>query len=235
MIIIDSALCSQEEEEERSDRWNSFLERQAESTQLTINGEFKVEDNKSLHANASEQEVDASSEKGVGDNFSGKEPDSNDSIENVSDKEEEPTTKETKPHRIQIWTEIRPSLHAIENMMSIRVKKKSNLSKDEQDTGSGKPLPSIEEARYIKGASEEDSEDEFYDVERSDPNQDVPSSDSVSSNIGGASDLTPMESLFPWKEELEVLVRGGVPMALRGEVRITFLSCLCTMNALLMN
>ncbi|EXB88496.1 TBC1 domain family member 8B [Morus notabilis] len=211
-----------EEEEERSDRWNSFLERPAESTQLPVNGESEVENNKSLHVEASGQEVDASLEKGVADDdFSGEEPGSNDSTENVSNKEDEPTqpsTKEKKLHRIQIWTEIRPSLHAIENMMSIRVKKKSNLSKDEQDLGTGKPLSSIEEARSLKGASEEDSEDEFYDVERSDPIQDVASSDSASSAVGGASDGIPTESLFPWKEELEVLVRGGVPMALRGEL-----------------
>lgn len=27
-------------------------------------------------------------------------------------------------------------------------------------------------------------------------------------------------SYFPWREELESLVRGGVPMALRGEVQL---------------
>lgn len=223
-------LCCQEEEEERSDRWNSFLERQAESAQLPVNGESKVEDNKSLRTEVSEQEIDASWEKGVvGDGD--EEPGSNDSTESVSNKEEEPATKETKTHRIQIWTEIRPSLYAIENMMSIRVKKKSNASKDEQDIGTGKPLPSIEEARSPKGVFEEDSEDEFYDVERSDPIQDAPSSDSISSSAaGGASDGVPTESLFPWREELEVLVRGGVPMALRGEVRVTCLTHLCDMK-----
>ena len=33
--------------------------------------------------------------------------------------------------------------------------------------------------------------------------------------------VVPYESLFPWKEELVCLVRGGVPMALRGEVKLT--------------
>ncbi|PON75377.1 Rab-GTPase-TBC domain containing protein [Parasponia andersonii] len=206
-----------EEEEERSDRWNSFLERQAESAQLPINGEYKVEDNKSLHSEVSEQELDASLEKDVAKD-GGEEPGSNDSTESVSNKEEEPAPKK-KTHRIQIWTEIRPSLHAIENMMSIRIKKKNNVLKDEQDIGTGKSLTSIEEARSPKGAFEEDSEEEFYDVERSDPIQDVPSSDNMgSSAVGGASDGVPTESSFPWREELEVLVRGGVPMALRGEL-----------------
>ncbi|XP_062092808.1 uncharacterized protein LOC133798509 isoform X2 [Humulus lupulus] len=207
-----------EEEEERSDRWNSFLELQAESALLPVNGESKVEDKKSLQKGISEQEEDASLEKEVaGDG--GDEPGSNDSTESVSNKVEEPATKGTKIHRIQIWSEIRPSLHAIENMMSTRMKKKNNVSKDEQDIETGKPLPSIDEAKSPKGAFEEDSEDEFYDVERSDPIQDAPSSDSMgSSAVGGASDGVPIESLFPCREELEVLVRGGVPMALRGEL-----------------
>ncbi|KAL5569194.1 hypothetical protein UlMin_025769 [Ulmus minor] len=206
-----------EEEEERSDRWNSFLDRQAESAQLPVNGVSKVEDNKSLNeaSEQGEQEVDASLDKDVaGNDIIGQDPGSNDSSEN-GHKKEELSAKETKTHRIQIWSEIRPSLQEIENMMSIRVNKKSNLSEDEQDTGTGKPLPSIEEARSPKGAYEEDSEDEFYDVERSDPTQD--SSDSLSST-GGATDVVPTETLYPWKEELEVLVRGGVPMALRGEL-----------------
>ncbi|KAL7253045.1 hypothetical protein ACSBR1_007546 [Camellia fascicularis] len=103
-------------------------------------------------------------------------------------------------------------------MMSIRVKKKSNLAKNEQDTGIGKPLPPVEEVKSAKGASEEDSEEEYYDVERSDPTQDAPSSDSVSAPIPTATDVAPPESFSSWKEELECLVRGGVPMALRGEL-----------------
>ncbi|GMP22807.1 hypothetical protein CsSME_00000659 [Camellia sinensis var. sinensis] len=103
-------------------------------------------------------------------------------------------------------------------MMSIRVKKKSNLAKNEQDTGIGKPLPPVEEVKSAKGASEEDSEEEYYDVERSDPTQDAPSSDSVSAPMPTATDVVPPESFSSWKEELECLVRGGVPMALRGEL-----------------
>ena len=216
----------QEEEEERSDRWKTFLERQAESAQQPVDGLTVEEDKKIVRAGDSEQEADASLEKVVeGDDLSSQELGSNDSVENGARKEEVPETKETKTHKVRIWTEIRPSLCAIEDMMSIRVKKKTNLSKDEQGAGTGKPLPSpIEEAKASKGASEEDSEDEFYDAERTDPIQDVPASDTVSGTAAG--DVTLSESLFPWKEELEVLVRGGVPMALRGEVQInTLLSC----------
>ena len=214
-------LCFQEEEEERSERWTSFLQRQAESAQLPVNGLSHGEDNKASQAETSMQELDSSSEKGVdGDDLSDQKPGSNAPTKNDSDKEEL-AAKETKAHGIQIWNEIRSSLHAIEDMMSIRIKKKSNLSKQDQDTRNGKPLLPTEEFRSPKGASEEESEDELYDVERSDPTQDVPSGDNIN-----ASDVVPSESLFPWKEELEVLVRGGVPMALRGEVHIMFSSCL---------
>ncbi|KAF2295864.1 hypothetical protein GH714_034686 [Hevea brasiliensis] len=101
-------------------------------------------------------------------------------------------------------------------MMSIRVKK-GQSTQDHQET---KKEPSIEDAKSAKGVSEEDSEDEFYDVERSDPVQEGPSGGSVSASGTGATaaDVASLESLFPWKEELDVLVRGGVPMALRGEL-----------------
>ncbi|KAA8534312.1 hypothetical protein F0562_031861 [Nyssa sinensis] len=196
-----------EEEEERSDRWNGFLKRQVESTILPVNGLSTEEVDEALHSEATELEADASLEKGIkGD-------------DSVPAATEIKTQTETKTHRVQIWTQIRPSLRAIEDVMSMRVKKRSNLPKIEQDTRMGKPIPPIEEARSPKGASEEDSEEEFYDVERSDPVQDVPSSESVSAPaIGAAGDVAPLESLFQWKEELECLVRGGVPMALRGEL-----------------
>uniref|UniRef100_A0A5B6ZX67 Putative TBC1 domain family member 8B n=1 Tax=Davidia involucrata TaxID=16924 RepID=A0A5B6ZX67_DAVIN len=209
-----------EEEEERSDRWNDFLERQVESAQLPVTGLSTEQVDKALHAEATELEADVSLEKGIkGDELGRKKPGSDGLIENVTEKEEVRAATETKTHRVQIWTQIRPSLRVIEDMMSIRVKKRSNLPKNEQETGMGKTLPPIEEARSPKGASDEDSEEEFYDVERSDPTQDVPSSDSVSALAkGAAGDVVPSESLFQWKEEFECLVRGGVPMALRGEL-----------------
>jgi hypothetical protein len=102
-------------------------------------------------------------------------------------------------------------------MMSLRIKKKGNQSKDQQETKRERMVPPFEDAKSPKGAPEEDSEDEFYDVERSDLIQDAPASDGAPPT-GTAPDALPLESSFPWKEELEVLVRGGVPMALRGEV-----------------
>ncbi|XP_076898187.1 uncharacterized protein LOC143551692 isoform X2 [Bidens hawaiensis] len=108
-------------------------------------------------------------------------------------------------HRAQIWAQIRPSLRAIENMMNARVKKKVSVTKNEQDTG-----------------AEEDSEDEFYDLDRaeSDSIPEAPSSVGVGVPApGGTSDpAASLESSILWKQELEFLVQGGVPMALRGEL-----------------
>ncbi|KAJ6767923.1 TBC1 DOMAIN FAMILY MEMBER GTPASE-ACTIVATING PROTEIN [Salix koriyanagi] len=209
----------QEEEEERSDRWKTFLEQQADSSQLPINGTSSEKDIKELHAEATEQEINNGLEKGVeGDDISGEKPSSDILLENVTREEKQSATNK-KTHGIQIWTEIRPSLHVIEDMMSLRIMRKGNQSKDQQDTKKERMEPSFEDAKSAKGASEEDSEDEFYDVERSDPNQDTSSSDSASAPATGApADALSPESSFPWKEELEVLVRGGVPMALRGEL-----------------
>lgn len=140
----------------------------------------------------------------------------------------------TKAHGVQIWTEIRPSLRAIEDMMSFRVKKKVGSEKNEQRVGNGQPLPPIEEARPVKGASEEDSEEEFYDLERSESDtiQEVPAADNVNASAKAAdADGVPPDSLLPCKEELECLVQGGVPMALRGEVGYNIRSSFCTLNA----
>ena len=189
---------------------------------MPINGLSSEDDKKALHVEATEQEAQVTSEEGTtGGDLSFKKPGSDGSTEDAK-MESVPAPLEIKTHGVQIWTEIRPSLHAIEGMMSKRVNRKNNLAKKEQDIDIGRPLPPVEEVKYAKGASEEDSEEEFYDVERSDPTQDASSSDSVSSlGHSAAADVAPFESLVPWKEELECLVRGGVPMALRGEVQLT--------------
>ncbi|KZV37367.1 ecotropic viral integration site 5 protein [Dorcoceras hygrometricum] len=197
-----------EEEEERSDRWKDFLERQAESVQSGGNLSDKDNDIKS----------NVESTKVMNDDSDGKKPNSESFIE---ENEKTPSTTETKVHCIQIWTEIRPSLRAIEDMMSSRVTAKINLVKNELACSNGKQLPAIEEARPVKGASEDDSDEEFYDLERSesDPVQDIPSYDSTYSPAAGSTgNETYSESLPPWKEELDCLVQGGVPMALRGEL-----------------
>lgn len=67
---------------------------------------------------------------------------------------------------------------------------------------------------------DDDSDDEFYDVERTDVVQDGSSVQDGSEQ--GTSDSATRERdedhNHPWAEELKVLVCGGVPGALRGEV-----------------
>ncbi|KAJ6793617.1 TBC1 domain family member 8B-like isoform X1 [Iris pallida] len=101
-------------------------------------------------------------------------------------------------------------------MMSSRVIIKKDLESSECDAGTKGPhLAPVEEPKHS-----EDSDDEFYDVERSDLSQDVPSGDSsnVDSSKVHASQGAASEQCVLWKEELECLVHGGLPMALRGEL-----------------
>ncbi|XP_020235320.1 ecotropic viral integration site 5 ortholog isoform X3 [Cajanus cajan] len=220
-----------EEEEERSDRWTSFLDRQAESSELATEKLVVGEGEKVLGDEAAVQGADASSEKDAdGHEVNNQTPGGFDGVtDNGSQKDEAPASEETKVHRVQLWTEIRPSLQTIENMMSVRVKKKpgsvkdekikKGMLKDEQVIETAKSPSHSDEVKSPKGACEEDSEEEFYDVERSDPSPDMPLVDGTNASANGTTaDVAPPEASFPWKEELEVLVRGGVPMALRGEL-----------------
>jgi hypothetical protein len=68
----------------------------------------------------------------------------------------------------------------------------------------------VEEAK-VSG----DSDDEFYDADKVDPSQEVQPGDSVNAEIGNMS----QEETYSLKEQLECLVHGGLPMALRGEVQ----------------
>ncbi|XP_010693109.2 uncharacterized protein LOC104906093 [Beta vulgaris subsp. vulgaris] len=206
-----------EEEEERSDRWKFFLEAVSESVKLSadgvaVNAVENKEDPRTFEEDANHEAPD----EDVDGNDT---PISEGSVDNEVQKPDVPTVKAKKPHKVQIWSHIRPSLHTIEDMMSVRVKKRSNLSRKGQDIDSHKNLKSNEEAKSFRGAPEDDSEEEFYDVERSDPVQDSPSADSAaSSTTSSMIEGTNLNSSSPWKEELEVLVRGGLPMALRGEL-----------------
>ncbi|KAK6144876.1 hypothetical protein DH2020_021696 [Rehmannia glutinosa] len=196
-----------EEEVERSDRWKDFLERQSEWAQLPVNDSFETIKLNFESTNTTDD--DCSKNDAEADDSNGQETKPKSLNE---EKKEVPSATDGKVHRVQTWTEIRSSLRAIDDMMSSRVKEKASLTKrNNPDLGAGKQLPSIEEARPAKGASEEDSDEEFYDLERSE-------SDSIQEIPPGDSMPTHSESLPPWKEELEILVQGGVPMALRGEI-----------------
>nr|KJB78893.1 hypothetical protein B456_013G024400 [Gossypium raimondii] len=207
-----------EEEEERSGRWNDFLERQADYAQLLTN-EMPSEGRKEVSHIEVAEDGNNEARKGVeGDDLCKKKLGS-DSLSAKDDAEQEKVlpAPEKRGRQTAIWTEIRPSLRAIEDMMSTCVKK-GRLSEEEQETSRAKPLSPAEDARFTKGSSEDDSEDESFYAERSDPVQDAPTLDRTGTIRGAAANAAPTESSFPWKEELKVLVRGGVPMALRGEI-----------------
>ncbi|RWW52767.1 hypothetical protein BHE74_00040792, partial [Ensete ventricosum] len=188
---------SHEEEEERVERWKDFLDRVVKSDGTPTDDKPTQENNVVPH-------LDASS-------VSEKDSDPDEPSE-CYDTEEVGSQKERRVHQVQIWSQTRPSLTAIEQMMSLRVKKKNFLEGGEQGTkGSRENLAPIKDSKAT-----EDSDDEFYDVERSDPVQELPSGDG--GMVGMAREGEPEDSDFPWKEELECLVHGGLPMALRGEV-----------------
>ena len=220
-IFFFLRLLFQEEEEERSDRWKIFLERVSDSAQLCVDGlsteaANREEGNEIIEADVIHQPAYNHPQVVVNRIVT---PVSDSSVENGFQNLEASAAEEKRTHKVQIWSEIRSSLRPIEDMMSIRVKRRSNASRKGQDNDSQKALQSVEEYRSVKRPPEEDSEEEFYDVDKLDPAQDVPSADiNASYAIGSTGDGTNLECNSPWKEELEVLVRGGLPMALRGEV-----------------
>ncbi|XP_066361897.1 uncharacterized protein [Miscanthus floridulus] len=156
-----------EEEEERSDRWKNFLERQPESSGQDAGDNAKGDGSESLH------------EKTV-----------------------------AGPRKIEIWTPIRLSLSNIEQMMSLRIEKKQSSAGKQQAKDGTHPV------KVEEGKLSEDSDDEFYDVDKVDPSQEVQSSDTGNADPGSRN----QEENFISKEELECLVHGGLPMALRGEL-----------------
>lgn len=210
---------------ERSDRWKDFLERQSECAELPVKGLSMDQNRTELHPEVNEVGGDASSENGV----AGVDSDSKESnvvclTENVTENDGGPPNELDKSRENLTWTKIRPSLCIIEDMMSSRVKKTNNkIAKDE---GTIKHL-SVEDSRSTKGGQVEDSEGELNDVDKSDSSHDVPSSFSVSAlDNDPAGDVPYFESFIPRNEELESLVQGGVPMALRGEVGLQSLASL---------
>lgn len=227
----------QEEEEERSEKWKRFFDHQAESCppeetnnrlHPAVTGqETEEESNSRLHAGLTEQETEESNNRlhaGVTEQkaetspqLSGEGDDSSEGksardTEGERDPEAVQVPIQTKTLKVQTWAQIRPSLHAIENMLSARIKKRKDM-KEEQKTTAENHLPSIEEARTSRGESDEDIEEEFYENEIEDDTRNAPADE----NDG--SDRASPELFPPWKEELEFLVRGGVPRDLRGEVQ----------------
>ncbi|EOA29375.1 hypothetical protein CARUB_v10025662mg [Capsella rubella] len=204
-----------EEEEERSARWNKFLKDHAESGMSPVNGSSEnyhvhpseSDKKKQEELNKRTQGKDLYTEKPGSDLTPGNKREGNEVLNG-----------EKNGHKVQLWTEIRPSLQAIEELMSVRIKMKEESSNGYQELQKLNSLPSTDATKFSEGVTENDSEDEFYDVERSDLIQDGSSDGTSVSSMSANVDATSLVSACPWKEELEVLVRGGAPMALRGEL-----------------
>ncbi|KAK3151270.1 hypothetical protein QOZ80_3AG0243810 [Eleusine coracana subsp. coracana] len=120
---------------------------------------------------------------------------------------------ELKPIKVESRRRVRASLRIIEKMMSYRVVRKDNGANDIR--GKGKThLASIEEEGKTEEAGHEGgAAEESYLAEKEEYEQET-LGDSTTNALEGDDN----GSYFPWKEELESLVRGGVPMALRGEI-----------------
>ncbi|XXG54953.1 hypothetical protein AAC387_Pa03g2712 [Persea americana] len=196
-----------EEEEERSERWKSFLERRTESAQSPVKGLPTEGDNAGFGIRGTDQGEES---------ISGKDAEADDSsADNLAE--------ETKTHKIQTWAQIRPALGAIEHVMSFRVKKRRYLFRYEKYARSGDHLVPIEETRPV---TEDESEEEFYDADKLDSVQEASSNENADASTlpNPLRDGASPEAAILWKEELECLVRGGVPMDLRGELWQAFVA-----------
>lgn len=120
---------------------------------------------------------------------------------------------ELEPLKVESWKRMRASLSIIEQMMCSRVVRRN----DTANAISGKvvtQLASIEEERTVEEIHEGGPSEESYNAEKVDRSQKGAPGASPSGTLEGVNG----ESYFLWREELESLVRGGVPMALRGEM-----------------
>lgn len=140
------------------------------------------------------------------------------SVDNASEgdrKEDCYATEEEGSKRPEKWNEIRPCFYPIARALQHRFRKNKKIV--QTNNGSITAQGQVYQPSSQRD-SEEESDDEFYDVERSDMAQEAQSS--ADDFTDGSSELSDREEeTCPWKEELDALVRGGVPMAMRGEVR----------------
>ncbi|KAG8374274.1 hypothetical protein BUALT_Bualt11G0114500 [Buddleja alternifolia] len=253
-----------EEEEERLQKWKSFLEQHAQSTsahhcdeeniksaiseatkqpsdpvqsvsgegddsteqrpggpevtaektepvvEVSGEGDDSTEQRHGVTEVAAEKTEPVEKVNGEGDGSNENRPVSDTQQEGVANKEA-PTSQHAKSHQVKKWAKISPSLNTIEQLMSVRIKKRKNMMQ-EKLRPMHNDLPSIDEAISSTEESEDDNEDVSYDNERV--------SDSADTSAVESSPKVKMapEPFFPWKEELEFLVQGGIPKDLRGEV-----------------
>ncbi|KAA0044045.1 ecotropic viral integration site 5 protein-like protein isoform X3 [Cucumis melo var. makuwa] len=213
-----------EEEEERCYKWKNFLDQVATSFQACPLEEANTN---TLQAETSKHKEEVRSRRSsTGDDSTGSDSEPVDTSDSSPTKLLE-SPIETQKRVVQTWCQIRPSLNAIEIMMSSRVEKK--IMKDEKTINGGDHLPPPEEAESLDGTLANSEEDEACisgSLNRSTSATGAESrmgecmSNSVnpSKRDGDVAEGVSHDQLFTWKEELECLVRGGLPKDLRGEV-----------------
>ncbi|XP_075087125.1 uncharacterized protein LOC107761523 isoform X2 [Nicotiana tabacum] len=198
------ATIYREEEEERSEKWKSFLDNQEESSQPHASEKLDVQ-TVDFEVRNEQQTVPVHVSQEEGDGSAGEKPVSD--IKTESDlKGELPAYLPAKSCQAYTWAEIRASLSRIDHLMSFRVKKTPNV-KAELSTGIHNHLATIKEP--------EESEEE--NGEECSVNEELGDATNTSAEVGTAGSVVSPDLSFPWKE-LEFLVRGGVPRDLRGEV-----------------
>ncbi|AQL10379.1 hypothetical protein ZEAMMB73_Zm00001d048570 [Zea mays] len=121
---------------------------------------------------------------------------------------------ELKPIKVESQRRVRATLSIIDKMMISRVVKGGNGANDIHGND-GAQLTSIEEEGRTAEVSDDGdpAEVESCVAEKVELGHET-THDSTCTALDGGND----GSYFPWREELESLVRGGVPMALRGEI-----------------
>jgi hypothetical protein len=180
-----------EEEEERSERWKDFFERLADSDEISQKKNEKKEEKIN-------------------------------NLEHTS--ENDPVSEERESPNELSWDSVSASLSAIENMMSHRIRsdKISNAKEEFGEEGEGtcdSQISSTEdESKPVttNGTHSEGSDEDFYDVPLGGTGE--KSENAEANGISISHNESAKNADFSWQEELESLVRGGVPMALRGEV-----------------
>ncbi|CAH9127083.1 unnamed protein product [Cuscuta epithymum] len=192
-----------EEEAERSHKWNSFLNSQEVSVQQQYpSHEVYTIDNSETRNHTS-----------IGDDSHTEKPLSDIHTKNLLEKEVE-TFIQPKNREVKTWTNIRSSLFAIETMMAFRVKNKSNMKGEQLSSSHDNLLP-------IGDSNPSGEETGNKDDENS--NGILNGSSKAFAEGCSARDGVSAEHSVPWKDELELLVHGGVPRDLRGEVWQAFI------------
>ncbi|KAG0452401.1 hypothetical protein HPP92_025065 [Vanilla planifolia] len=225
----ECAKIYKEEEKERAQRWKVFLARITESAETPLDellagksgfssaakslakdvGKTKIGDANDLD----ERNTKTSGYRGTSNNDQSEESvtreDAYTSSEAAIGAASDPFIKGLQSLKDSMYANFHCALVVIEKMMSYRVNKKTSTSSQQVLERNRNLLAPIDEVKPW----EENFNQEFYDMVQADAIQDL------SSNIDEAASNHVLEvPSFPWKEELECLVQGGLPMGLRGEL-----------------